>query len=44
LNDCGEVKVIKQVLLSFSVEKYKDEILCGVVYMFATHILLGRPW
>jgi len=24
--------------------KYKDEVLCDVVPMEATHILLGRPW
>lgn len=26
-NDCGEVKVIKQVLVSFSIKKYYDEVL-----------------
>ena len=44
LNDCGEVKVTKQVLVSFSIGKYKDEILCDVVPMHAGHVLLGRPW
>ncbi|XP_059446590.1 uncharacterized protein LOC132178153, partial [Corylus avellana] len=44
LNDCGEVKVHKQVLVSFSIRKYKDEVLCDVVPMHAGHILLGRPW
>jgi len=44
LNDCGEVKVNKQVLISFSIGKYKDEVLCDVVPMQAGHILLGRPW
>jgi hypothetical protein len=42
LNDCGEVKVIKQVLLSFSVKKYKDEMLCDVIFIHATHLLLER--
>ncbi|XP_059455030.1 uncharacterized protein LOC132185248, partial [Corylus avellana] len=44
LNDCGEVKVNKQVLVSFSIGKYNDEVLCDVVPMQAGHILLGRPW
>ncbi|XP_059446591.1 uncharacterized protein LOC132178154, partial [Corylus avellana] len=44
LNDCGEVKVHKQVLVSFSIGKYKDEVLCDVGPMHACHILLGRPW
>ena len=44
LNDCGEIKVNKQVLVSFSIGKYKDEVLCDVVPMHAGHILLGRPW
>jgi hypothetical protein len=44
LNDCGEIKVNKQVLISFSIGKYKDEVLCDVVPMHAGHILLGRPW
>jgi hypothetical protein len=42
LNDCGEVKVNKQVLISFSIGKYKGEVLCDVVLMQAGHILLGR--
>ena len=44
LNDCGEIKINKQVLISFSVEKYKDEVLCDVALMHAGHILLDRPW
>ncbi|KAH9724657.1 hypothetical protein KPL70_007565 [Citrus sinensis] len=44
LNDCGEVKVNKQVLVSFSIGRYKDEVLCDVVPMHAGRILLGRPW
>ena len=42
LNDCGEIKVNKQVLISFSIGKYKDEVLCHVAPMHAGHI--GRPW
>jgi hypothetical protein len=44
LNDSGEVKVNKQVLVSFSIGRYKDEVFCDVVPMHASHILLGRPW
>jgi hypothetical protein len=44
LQDCGEIKVNKQVLISFSIGKYKDEVLCDVAPMHAGHILLGRPW
>ena len=44
LNDCGEVKVNKQVLVSFSIGRYKVKVLCDVVPMYAGHILLGRPW
>ncbi|KAL4271256.1 hypothetical protein GQ457_13G012420 [Hibiscus cannabinus] len=43
-NDGGELKVTKQVLISFSIGSYKDEVLCDVVPMHATHMLLGRPW
>ncbi|KAF7800703.1 Transposon Ty3-G Gag-Pol polyprotein [Senna tora] len=44
LNESGDLKVTKQVLISFSIGKYKDEVLCDVVPMQASHLLLGRPW
>ena len=44
LNDNGEVKVNKQVLVTFRIGKYKDKVLCDVVPMLAEHLLLGRPW
>ncbi|GKV15311.1 hypothetical protein SLEP1_g26107 [Rubroshorea leprosula] len=44
LNDCGEIKVNKQVLVSFSIGRYKDEVLCDIVPMHAGHLLLGKPW
>jgi hypothetical protein len=44
LNDCGEVWVDRQVLVTFLIGKYLDEVLCDVVPMHASHILLGRPW
>lgn len=43
LNECGVVRVNRQVMISFSVGKYKDEVLCDVVPIQATHLLLGRP-
>ena len=36
--------VTHQVLVSFQISKYEDEVLCNVLPMEATHILLGRPW
>ncbi len=44
LNDCGDIRVTKQVMISFSIGKYKDEVLCDVAPMHAGHLLLGRPW
>jgi len=44
LSEVGEIVVNKQVLIDFSIGKYKDEVLCDVVPMEATHVLLGRPW
>ena len=44
LNDCGEVKVNRQALVSFSIGRYKDEVLCDVVPMHVGHILLGKLW
>ena len=43
LSEVGEIIVNKQVLINFSMCKYKDEVLCDVVPMEATHVLLGRP-
>jgi len=43
LSEEGETIVNKQVLIAFSIGKYKDEVLYDVVPMEATHILLGRP-
>ena len=39
LNDCGEVKVNKQVLVSFSIGKYKDEVLCDVLFLLEKMVL-----
>jgi len=40
----GEIMVNKQVLINFAIVKYKDEVLCDVMPMEATHVILGRPW
>ena len=44
LNNSGEVKVTKQVLISFFIGIYKDHILCNVAVMHVGHLLLGKPW
>jgi hypothetical protein len=44
LNEYGEIKVTRQVLVALSIGKYEDEVLCDVVPMHACHLLLGRPW
>lgn len=44
LNEEGEMKVKKQVVVPLSIGKYEDEVLCDVLPMKAGHILLGRPW
>jgi len=38
-----EIMVNKQVLITFAIGKYQDEVLCDVVPREATHVLLGRP-
>nr|XP_027127769.1 uncharacterized protein LOC113743895 [Coffea arabica] len=44
LNNSGEVRVLKQVLVPFRIGRFVDEVLCDVVPMQAAHIILGRPW
>jgi len=44
LSEEGEIMVNKKILITFAIGKYKDEVLCDVVQMEATHVLLGRPW
>ena len=39
LNNSGEVKVIKQVMVVFSFGKYRDKVLCDVDVVY---LLLGR--
>jgi len=35
LNECGEVKVTKPVLIAFAIGKYSDEVMCEVAPMHA---------
>ena len=44
LNECGELKVTRQVVIRFKIGNYHNEILCDVIPMQACHIFLGRPW
>ncbi|XP_013650755.2 uncharacterized protein LOC106355327 [Brassica napus] len=44
LTDETELKIAEQVVVSFSIGKYHDQVKCDVVPMQAGHILLGRPW
>ncbi|KAM7489605.1 hypothetical protein LguiB_027089 [Lonicera macranthoides] len=44
LNDNGMIRVNEQVLFSFSIGKYNDEVLCDVVPMQAGYMILGRQW
>ena len=34
----------KEVVVTFFIKKYVDEVICDVVPKQASHILLGRPW
>ena len=43
LSTKGEIMVNKQVPITFAIGKYKEEVLCDIVPMEATHILLRRP-
>lgn len=44
LNEDGDLEVKHQVIVKFSIGKYKDKVVCDVIPMEACHILLGMPW
>ena len=44
LTNKEEIKVNSQALISFTLGRYKDEVICDVVPMHAGDILFGRPW
>ena len=41
--DNGTMKVVSQALISFTLGKYKDEVIYDVLPMHAGDILLGQP-
>jgi len=43
LTNKEEIKVNSQALISFTLGRYKDEVLCDAVPMHAGDILFGRP-
>ena len=45
LSDQGSLHVTHRAVISFNIgEKYHDEINYDILPMYASHILLGRPW
>lgn len=44
LTNTRDLKITKQVHISFAIGKYEDEVICDVAPMQACHIILGRPW
>jgi hypothetical protein len=44
LNKCGKVKVTEQVLISFVIGRYSDDVMCDVVLKHISHLLLGCFW
>jgi hypothetical protein len=44
LNECGEVRVTKQVLVLYFIIKYSDKLLCGVVHMHMSYLFWGHLW
>ncbi|RDX87172.1 hypothetical protein CR513_31395, partial [Mucuna pruriens] len=42
--DMEQLNIDNQVAMPFSIENYKDEVLCDVVLMEVGNIPLGRPW
>nr|KYP34819.1 hypothetical protein KK1_044181 [Cajanus cajan] len=44
INEEGGIIVNQQANIPISIGKYKDEVLCDIVSLEASHVLLGRPW
>ncbi|RDY02064.1 hypothetical protein CR513_14533, partial [Mucuna pruriens] len=44
LSKHGELVVIKQVEVAFTLGRHEDKVLRDVVPMEVTHLLLGRSW
>uniref|UniRef100_A0A151UFH7 CCHC-type domain-containing protein n=1 Tax=Cajanus cajan TaxID=3821 RepID=A0A151UFH7_CAJCA len=44
INEERGIVVNQQANIPISIGKYKDEVLCDIVPLEASHVLLGRPW
>lgn len=44
MNEGGACNVIRQVLINFKMDRYKDQVKATMVLIQACHVLLGRPW
>jgi len=40
----NEVHVIEEALITYTIGKFKDEVLCDILPVDACHLLLWRPW
>nr|KYP53933.1 Transposon Ty3-G Gag-Pol polyprotein [Cajanus cajan] len=44
INEEGGIVINQQASLPISIGIYKDEVLCDIMPLEASHVLLGRPW
>uniref|UniRef100_A0A151UH86 Retrotransposon gag domain-containing protein n=1 Tax=Cajanus cajan TaxID=3821 RepID=A0A151UH86_CAJCA len=44
INEKRGIVVNQQASIPISIGKYKEEVLCDIVPLEASHVLLGRPW
>ena len=44
IKEVGGIHVDERCRVSFSIDKYSNEIYCDIIDMDACHILFGRPW
>ena len=44
LNKGHSILVKEQTWVDFSIERYKDWLLCDILAMDACHLILSRPW
>lgn len=44
VKDVDEMKVIEQYRIPFFITKYKDQVMCDVVDIDASHLLSSHPW
>lgn len=43
MNSFGELKATKQYVISFSIGRYSNNVICDVISMQDHHIMLGHP-